>query len=100
MVLHQAVYALLDAGGSVRQIADHLSISKSKVGRIVKRLTTTDGSIANLSFLGPLGSTQDTHDLVLDAWAFSDADSTTADHPRGTHEPAEPIRTNVGGLNG
>lgn len=99
MVLHQAVYALLDAGGSVRQIADHLSISKSKVGRIVKRLTTTDDSIANLSFVGPRGSTQDTHALVLEAWAFSDADSTTVDHPRGTHEPAETVRTNFGGLN-
>lgn len=100
MVLHQAVYALLDAEESVREIADHLSLSKSRVGRIVKRLTAADGSIANLAFVGPRGTQQASRALVLDAWRFSSLDGTLEDHPRGTHEP-DPTSgpTNFGGLN-
>lgn len=85
MVQHQAVYALLGEGETVREIASHLELSKSKVGRIVRSLTR-DGEIANLTFLPPLGAREETRQIVLDAWRFSDLASSTEDHPRGAFE--------------
>lgn len=86
MVIHQATYALVDEGGSVREIADHLKLSKSRVGRILKRLSLRD-STGNVAFLAPRGAESETLRSVLDAWGFADLSQATADHPRGTHEP-------------
>lgn len=85
MVQHQAVYALLDEGETVREIASHLGLSKSKVGRMVRSLSR-DGEL--LTFVPPQGTRDDARQMVLDAWRFPDVASSLADHPRGTREPA------------
>lgn len=85
----------------MREIADQLGLSKSKVGRVVKRLSASEGSLGNIAFVGPRGSGDEARILVLDAWGFSDLDATATDHPRGTHETVSGMGpTNFGGLNG
>lgn len=99
MVHYQAVYALLEEGQSVREIAEQLQLSKSKVGRYVRTLTKKDGT-----FQQPVGrvsmgaSCNSTRDLVLSAWDIDD-DTITKDHPRGTHEPSPTHITDFGGTN-
>lgn len=100
IVQHQAVYALLEEGLSVRDIAGRLQLSKSKVGRIAKALNQ-EGQLGNLAILAPHNAQEETQSLVLRAWNFSSLDSSLQDHPRGAHEPAEPNGPmNSGGLNG
>ena len=92
LVRLQAVYALLDEGLTVRQIADQLGLSKSLVGRLVKR--ASDDVVDGL----PYGQEDSTLRLVLESWQFADLDTATSDHPRGAHEPiAGGGPTNFGG---
>lgn len=99
MVRHQAVYALLEEGETVREIAEHLQLSRSSVGRIARRMTQ-DRQRTNLTMLPPHGASDETRDIVLDAWQLPDLTSSTQDHPRGTHEAApHEGPTNFGGPN-
>lgn len=100
LVHHQAVYALHQEGESVREIADHLQLSKSKVGRIVKHITR-NGELVNYGILPPHGAHEETRNLVYDAWNMTELDGVTRDHRRGTFEPQSvaPESPNVNGTN-
>lgn len=100
MVYYQAVYALLSENRSVREIAEQLQLSKSRVGRMARELSKKDGHIHNLGFMALRGKNVATRDLVLSAWGMADENALTQDHPRGTPEPSPTQRTNLGGLNG
>lgn len=80
MVRNQAVYALLEEGETVRAIAEHLHLSRSSVGRIARRQRM------NLTIFPPYGTSDETRDVVLEAWQLPDLESSTQDHPRGTYE--------------
>lgn len=97
MVRHQAAYALLDEGRSVRQVAQQLALTKSTVGRVSKRL----GDGHDLAWAQPRGQESATRSLVLDAWGFEDLNEATQDHISGTPGPPKKSKsTNFGGLNG
>lgn len=66
-VLHQAVYALLASGASVRETGERLGLSKSRVARIAKRLTGADRSLSCLAFAGSPDTLEATRDIVLEA---------------------------------
>ena len=76
LVRLQAVYALLSEGLTVRQIADQLGLSKSMVGRLVKRATgdVVDGL--------PPAQEDLILRLVLESWQFADLATATGDHPQ------------------
>ncbi len=92
LVRVQAVYALLGEGLTVRQIADQLGLSKSLVGRLVKR--ASDDAAEGL----PHPQEDSILRLVLESWQFANLATATSDHLRGTHEPTvSQGPTNFGG---
>lgn len=98
LIEHQAVYALLDEGHSVREIAERLKLSRSKVGRMAKSLSR-GGEMADVGFAIPYNLRQTTRDLVFTGWNLTE-DALTKDHPRGTHESnTDAGPTKLGGTN-
>lgn len=98
MVHHQAVYALLYEGFTVREIADQLQLSRSRVGRMVRALPKEDGHIRNLGFVPLRDANEATRELVYSAWQMPTNASAVEDHPRGTIEPSHTQQTNFGGV--
>lgn len=83
LVYRQAVFALLEEGETVREIAAKLHLSRSAVGRMAKDVKQ------GWSFpLQPSSVEYKVRELVLEAWAFKDLESSLRDHPRGTLEAA------------
>lgn len=85
IVQQQAVYAMLDDNQSVRQIADHLRLSRSAVGRIVKSMVR-GGELTDVAVLPPVGLEQETKNLVLEAWSFANLKESVEDHSRSRKE--------------
>lgn len=97
IVQEQAVYVLLSEGLSVREIADQLGLSKSKVGRTVKNVMRY-GHVVSLC---PPDPHEKTRDLVLDAWQLPEATQWEQNPPQRAPDPAGLGKpTNFGGLNG